>query len=79
MFNEALVWLDGKKTYIGSITAILIPYLVATGVITPELGAVIAGIIGLLTGTGKFISDNAVANNTNLGVSIRNKRLNKLN
>lgn len=73
--NEILLWLDGRKTYIASIAIILIPYLVATNVITAELGAVIAGIIGVLTGTGKYVTDEAVKNNTDLGVSVKNKRL----
>lgn len=69
-----LVWFDGKKTYINSLVLIVVPYLVATGVISAELGAVITGIIGILTGSGKYITDQAVKNNTELGQAILNKR-----
>jgi hypothetical protein len=75
LMSDLILWFDNKKTYINSVTLIVVPYLVATNYITAELGTVICGVIGILTGAGKYVSNQAVANNTELGIAIKNQRL----
>ena len=74
LLNDLIVWFDGKKTFLNSAVLIIVPYLVSAGTITPDLGAVICGIIGLLTGSGKYVADQAIKGNSELGVALRNKR-----
>ena len=69
-----ILWFDGRKTYLNSLVLVIVPYLVATGVIDANLGAVITAIVGILTGSGKYITDQAVKNNTELGQAIKSKR-----
>jgi hypothetical protein len=72
--SDLTVFFDGKKTFLNSAVLIIVPYLVASGTINADLGAVICGIIGLLTGSGKYVADQAIKNNTDLGQAINKKR-----
>lgn len=74
LINDLTIWFDGKKTYINSVALILIPYLVATGYINAELAAVITGIIGILTGAGKYVADDAIRKENELGIALKQKR-----
>jgi hypothetical protein len=75
--NGILIWLDAYKTYLAAIALPVIALLVQTGVINAEAGTLIATIIGVITGGGKAYIDSQVKQETNLGVSISNARLNK--
>lgn len=75
--DKIILWLDGRKTYISAVTLVVVPYLVSSGVITAQLGALITAIVGILTGTGKYVTDYAVNNDSELGKSIKYQRLNK--
>ena len=57
--ENILNYFDGKKTTILAITAAIISYLVATGLITAELGALLQTIISLLAG-GAVVATNRV-------------------
>jgi hypothetical protein len=50
--EKFLKLLDGKKAVIGTALGAVNVYLIATGVFTPELGALIATLIFILTGVG---------------------------
>jgi hypothetical protein len=74
-FEKLFIWLDGKKTYFAAITLLVIPFAVGQGFITKEWGELLMGIVAILTGGGKYITDQAVINNTDLGVAIKQNRI----
>ena len=71
--TNALVWLDGKKLYIASLTMIIVPLLIQFG-LDQRIGQAIIAVVGILTGTGKYVTENAVDNNTDLGLAVKDKR-----
>ncbi|MFA4833574.1 MAG: hypothetical protein WC619_01855 [Patescibacteria group bacterium] len=73
--NNILIWLDGYKTYISALALLIIPFAITQGYITKELGELLAGIIAILMGGGKYITDQAIKNNTDLGLAVKDKRL----
>ena len=75
--NGILIWLDKYKTFLAAIALPVITLLIQTGVISSEVGTTLAVIIGVITGGGKVLIDSNVKQETNLGVSISNARLNK--
>jgi hypothetical protein len=73
--KDLLVYLDGKKTYINSAVLLIVPYLITTGIINGDLGTLICGIIGLLTGSGKYVADKAAEKGTSdFGLALLKKR-----
>lgn len=52
-----LAYLDGKKTYIGAIAVITIPFLALKGVIDNDTAAWLGGVIGILLGGGKVATN----------------------
>lgn len=72
--NKILIYLDGKKTYFVSITLLVIPFLTSQGLMSQELGALLAGIIAILMGGGKYITDQATTNGTELGNAVISNR-----
>ena len=74
LISDLTLWFDGKKTYINAATLLIIPYLVASGYVNSELGALICGLIGLITGAGKYYADDNVSKLTDLGMSLKTKR-----
>ena len=57
--ENLLIWLDGKKMVIGQIISTIIVYLMATGVINAELGALLQSILAVL-GIGAVYQSNRV-------------------
>jgi hypothetical protein len=78
MTDKILLFLDGNKMKISAILSAIIGYLVLVGLIDGNTATLIITIINILGGSAQVITGLAVQNNTNLGVSIRNKRLNNL-
>ena len=74
MLTQIIVFLDGKKQKISAISAIIIGYGIFVGMET-HLAFAILGIINVIFGTTAVISDVAVKGNSNLGMSIKDKRL----
>ena len=72
--DQVWLFLDGKKTYISALTLLVIPFIVGQGLITKEWGEFLMAIIAILVGGGKFITDKAVANGTELGNAVIAKR-----
>ena len=64
---EFLTWLDGKKTIIFSCLFVINTYLMANNVIDQNMGAMIASILGILSG-GAVYQTNKV-----LGTAVRTK------
>lgn len=52
--REILYYLAGKKTYILAIASAVNAYVVAVGIITPELGALWQTIMSILAGGAKY-------------------------
>jgi hypothetical protein len=57
--KSVLFWLDGKKSTILAICALVLSYLVSMGVITADLGTLLQAILSVITGgavygTSKF-------------------------
>lgn len=52
--REILYYLAGKKTYILAIASAVNAYVVAVGIITPELGALIQTIVSIVAGGAKY-------------------------
>lgn len=76
--NDFLIWLDGKKAYLLAIFSAINSFLVASNLYDANVGVLIQTILSIIAGGAKLHTDNAITYNTNLGVSIRNKRLNNL-
>jgi len=74
IFENFILWLDGKKSYISAITLLLVPFLVSQGAITKEWGELIMGIVAILVGGGKIYTSSSISNGTPLGAKILNKR-----
>ena len=74
-FDSIIYWLDGKKALIGSVLNAINAYLISAGVIDANLGGLIATIILILTGAGVIVTNNAVKNNTDLGIAIKQQRI----
>ena len=75
ILNKIIIWLDGKKAIIAGCIAVIISYLASTNAMDAKLAATILAIINILFGGVKVISDVAVKGNSNLGMSIKDKRL----
>lgn len=58
--RDILIWLDGKKAIIGGALNAVNTYLITAGVYSPELGALIASLILILTGVGIYQTDKAL-------------------
>lgn len=65
--EKLLTFIDGYKTYILAIASAVISYLVASGIITADLGSLLQTIVSILAG-GAVIASNKV-----LGTSNRSK------
>ena len=72
--NEVILFLDGKKTYILAIVSAINSFLVASGVYTADLGALIQTILSILAGGTHAITVSAVDNKTPLGEEIITQR-----
>lgn len=55
--EQILDYLDGKKTYIGSIALIVIPFLALKGIIDNDTAVFLCTLVGLITGVGKYATD----------------------
>ena len=77
--DKLLVWLDGKKTYILAVICVSVPFAVQLVLIDPIVGNWILAIAGVFGFGGKYITDQAVKTESNLGVSITNNRVRKAN
>lgn len=55
--TQVLTWLDGKKSTILAICAAILSYLVASQLITANLGALLQTILSILTG-GAVVASN---------------------
>ena len=75
--QEFLVWLDGKKMVIVSLLSIIVPFAAQSGIISNEVANLIMQIIGVLSGGAVIAVNQAIKNETPLGVAIINKRINK--
>ena len=75
--QNIIIWLDGKKTFIGGLALIIIPYFVAQGIISAGIGGLLCTLIGLITGATKIITNKAVVDNSDLGMAIVQARLKK--
>lgn len=76
--DKFLLFLDGNKMKLSAILSAVISYLVLINVLDGNAATLIITIINILGGSAQVITGLAMQNNTNLGVSIRNKRLNNL-
>ena len=76
-FQDFLVWLDGKKMVIVSLLSIIVPFAAQSGIISNEVANLIMQIIGVLSGGAVIAVNQAIKNETPLGVAIINKRINK--
>ena len=73
--EKILLWLDGRKALLGGVLNAINAYLISAGVIDANLGGLIATIILILTGAGVIVTNNAVKNNTDLGIAIKQQRI----
>lgn len=73
-FDKIILWAEGKKSYFASIALLVIPFLAQQGIITNELASLLAGVVAILVGGGKYISNTAVYNGSTLGSKIQAKR-----
>jgi hypothetical protein len=53
-YEKILTWLNGKKSTILAISAAVLSYCVAGGLIDPQLGALLQTILSILTGGAVF-------------------------
>jgi len=58
-----LTWLDGKKSIILAICAPVVTYLMATHLITLDLGALIQTILSILAGAAKIATNDMQGDN----------------
>jgi hypothetical protein len=76
IFQQTILWLEGKKVYISALALLIIPFAESQG-LSKEWGELLMGIVAILMGGGKVYAD-ASANDTslpnNLGLAIREKR-----
>lgn len=72
--NTFFIWLDKNKTYLAAIALPVISFAVSLGM-SPELGNLLAIIIGVITGGGKLVIDKAVKNESELGAILVNARV----
>jgi hypothetical protein len=57
MFQDILSWLDGKKSTILSILALVIVFLMQNGTISNNVGLLLQSILSVLTG-GAIVATN---------------------
>ena len=57
-----LEWLDGKKTIIFSCLFVINTYLMANNIIDQNMGAMVASILGILSGGAVYQSNKVLGN-----------------